>query len=209
VFSAQPLDENRYIYNLASHRADYENFAIKWWSWWISRTPSYIESISNHSTQCPIGRDNLTIFLGDPIILSSGQFHCTIAQQSPIFFNIASEQCDMEVKTLKEQSDSGLLDCAYAVNPRAKGALELDGNELADAGKYRILTKFFNITIPEVNQYDADPGSWRSVILGMFVYLKPLSVGEHTLTLKVTETPKAGTAPPVFSQITYNFNIEK
>jgi hypothetical protein len=208
VFSAQPIDENKSIYDLASHRNEYDDLATKWWSWWISLTPSYIESISNHTTQCPSGRDNLTIFLADPIILQRGEFNCTISHQSPIFFNVASEQCDLEVKTLKEKSDKGLLDCAYAVNPHAQVGVNLDGNELTNPNKYRILTKFFNITIPKINQYEADPGIWRSVILGTFVYLKPLPVGDHTLTLKVAEAPPSGTAPPVFSQITYKFLVQ-
>jgi hypothetical protein len=42
------------------------------------------------------------------------------------------------------------------------------------------LTRFFNITIPEDN---IKPGTYKAVAHGYFVFLKPLSAGQHTISL--------------------------
>ena len=39
----------------------------------------------------------------------------------------------------------------------------------------------YNITFNEDNLYDADPGTFRAMANGYFIFLKPLSVGSHTL----------------------------
>jgi hypothetical protein len=45
-------------------------------------------------------------------------------------------------------------------------------------------SSLFNITIPQVNRYEADAGVYPAVVDGYYLILKPLPPGEHTLTYK-------------------------
>ena len=48
----------------------------------------------------------------------------------------------------------------------------IDGTELKNLKDYRTTSKFFNITIPRDNIFEADPGTFRSVVDGYFVFLR-------------------------------------
>jgi hypothetical protein len=51
-------------------------------------------------------------------------------------------------------------------------------------------SSLFNITMPQVNRYEADAGVYPAVVDGYYLILKPLPPGEHTLTYKFTQEQK-------------------
>ena len=48
----------------------------------------------------------------------------------------------------------------------------------------------FNITIPQNNKFEVDPGVYAAAVYGYYLILNPLPPGEHTLTYKFTQQQK-------------------
>jgi hypothetical protein len=75
-------------------------------------------------------------------------------------------------------------------------------------------SKGFNLTIPsDTHQANTTPGTWRAGSQGWWVFLKPLSPGEHTVFYNICITPTGAlTSPgtsPHFADITYKLQVEK
>jgi hypothetical protein len=64
----------------------------------------------------------------------------------------------------------------------------LDGKKIENLETYRTATDFFNITHVKDNIFDVPAGTYRGVADGFFVFLKPLSVGNHELQIKTSVT---------------------
>ena len=64
----------------------------------------------------------------------------------------------------------------------------LDGQKIEILDSYRTATDFFNISYTRDNIYDLPAGTYRGIADGFFVFLKPLSLGDHELQLKTSVT---------------------
>lgn len=62
----------------------------------------------------------------------------------------------------------------------------VDGVKLKDLENYRTQSGIFNSTQVENNIYDVPVGTFRALADGYFVFLEPLSAGNHTVNLKVS-----------------------
>jgi hypothetical protein len=92
------------------------------------------------------------------------------------------------------------------------GSLDYEKNSLANVTE--LYSKGFNLTIPP-NTHEAGnkPGTWRAGSQGWWVFLKPLSPGQHTIYYNIRVTPTGAlTSPgtsPHFADITYNLQVVK
>jgi hypothetical protein len=90
------------------------------------------------------------------------------------------------------------------------GALDYEKHSVANVTE--IYTKGFNLTIPP-NTHEAGykAGTWRAGSQGWWVFLKPLSPGEHTINYNIRVTPTGLlTSPgtnPHFADITYSLHV--
>src|SRR6476660_1629417 len=84
----------------------------------------------------------------------------------------------------------------------------LDGVDLKyDMKQNRILSDFFNMTIPENNVFQEKTGTFRSIVDGYFLFLKPLPSGEHKLEFKVSVLNPTKTEYNYFQDVIYHLNI--
>jgi hypothetical protein len=92
------------------------------------------------------------------------------------------------------------------------GALDYEKHSLANVTE--LYTKGFNVTIPP-NTHEANnkAGTWRAGSQGWWVFLKPLSPGDHTIFYNIRVTPTGLlTSPgtnPHFADITYSLHVHK
>jgi hypothetical protein len=92
------------------------------------------------------------------------------------------------------------------------GSLDYEKKSLANITE--IYTKGFNLTdAPNTHQAGYKAGTWRAGSQGWWVFLKPLSPGQHTIFYNILVTPTgAMTSPgtnPHFADITYNLQVVK
>lgn len=91
------------------------------------------------------------------------------------------------------------------------GSLDYKINSLTNVTE--LYTADFDLIIPpDTHKPIQIPGAWRAGSHGWWVFLKPLSPGEHTISYNVRVTPTGAlTSPgtnPHFADITYKLQVE-
>ena len=85
----------------------------------------------------------------------------------------------------------------------------LDGKRFEGLENNRIVSPLFNVTFPEDNLFGAPAGITNAVSDGNWVFLKPLSKGEHELAAKGVSLDVTTTATNTFvTDVTYHLKVE-
>jgi hypothetical protein len=91
--------------------------------------------------------------------------------------------------------------CAQAFMDMASGmAATIDGREVRDLSRYRVSSPQFTFSAPANGLFGPDPVSGTSVSDGVWLFLNPLSAGEHTIHF-------VGSVPGFSLDVTYNLTI--
>jgi hypothetical protein len=183
-----------------------EEWAKEYWQWNVGVPPGDIpKDVNTNLDKCIIGSDRQ-----NTMILLSGVYHmtystkCNISSTKPILVPLLAGECN---PTVPEPSKTGKIEdlwaCAKDADEEFKAwEVRLDnrvlfkksGNEEVNGHLIdNILVRnssLFNITMPQVNRYEADAGVYPAVVDGYYLILKPLPPGEHTLTYKFTQEQK-------------------
>ena len=83
----------------------------------------------------------------------------------------------------------------------------VDGVKLKDLEKYRTQSGVFNSTQVENNIYEVPVGSFRALADGYFVFLEPLSTGNHDVDLKVSVLNPIEPSFSYNADWTYHLNV--
>jgi hypothetical protein len=103
------------------------------------------------------------------------------------------------------------LDVSQSVNP-GSSSVNYKINSIANVTQST--SKEFTLVIPaDTHIPNQVPGTWQAVSDGWWVFLKPLSPGQHTIFYNIRVTPTGAlTSPgtsPHFADITYNIQVAK
>lgn len=184
-----------------------DEWAKEYWQWIMGLPPGDIpKDVNTNLDKCIIGSDQgrVMTFLFSVYDLSYSS-KCNISSKQPILIPLLIGECDPtapepRTKTGKiedlwacaKDSDEGLI--SWEVNLDDSVLFKKVGNEEVNINlKDKILVRnssIFNMTIPKINRFEADPGVYPAVVDGYYLILKPLSPGEHTLTYKFTQQQK-------------------
>lgn len=191
----------------------YADWSVEWWKWWFSITKGtpYTE-IGSSQGSCFLGTEYNVLFLIDAVasVNSPLNFNCTIPHDKAILINAISELCSYGDVLV---TDKQLIECVQQRNPYAMVTVTVDGTELENTKPYKsspysLRTEFFNFTYPENNVFDNSPGTFRSISDGMFIILKPLSVGDHIIKVKVVQIIPGREAENLYLDLTYNMHVK-
>jgi hypothetical protein len=134
---------------------------------------------------CTIHQTGAVWYLAD--LLSGKQERtCTIPANTSILVPLLTGNCDADGTTPgapASETDPNLIKCAKAGNEYGTISGSLDGKSLQSLDKYRTGSGFFNLIVPKDNAYSNRPGTWRAYSEGFFVFLQPLTPGNHDLHL--------------------------
>jgi hypothetical protein len=184
-----------------------EEWAKGYWQWNIGLAPGEIpRDVQTNLDKCIIGSDQQSVmtFLFSPYDLTYSS-KCNISSKHPILIPLLIGECDPTVTEPRtktgniqdlwacaKDADEGLI--AWEVSLDNRVLFKKAGNEEVNMHiKDKILVRnssIFNITIPEVNRYEVDAGTYPAVVDGYYLILNPLTPGEHTLTYKFTQEQK-------------------
>jgi hypothetical protein len=172
IFSDEPL-----IYGKS-----YSEWASKWWQWHIS-IPGKIHPRENYSPDtCSINQDGPVWFLADGANRKPEERTCTIPFGKAILVQVAGGECDYGEPELN--TDEKVKQCVDSGNEGAMVQASVDGKEVMNFQDLRIGHYWFNITVPEDNIYEERAGTYRALVDGWFLFVKPLSLGKHEIHIK-------------------------
>ena len=110
------------------------------------------------------------------------KYTCTIPSGHAILIPISPGECNSNER--HSESEALLLKCATEGNNHAKFKVSVDGVLIFNGlDNNHAVSRFFNMTIPEDNVFGFKPGTFKAVTSGYFLFLKPLSLGQHTVDI--------------------------
>ncbi|MFZ0405725.1 MAG: hypothetical protein WAL79_07860 [Nitrososphaeraceae archaeon] len=123
---------------------------------------------------------------------------------------IISAEADNGDPEQTDKSEHGLIQTAKAGNDNGAISIKLDNTKLNfnEDPKFRAMSDFFNITLPEHNLWEEKevPGIYKGITEGYFLFLNPLPPGNHTLYYEAATNPPN---PNVYAQaVTYHLNVK-
>lgn len=187
----------------------YKQWIVKWWQWDISIPVPEHPNTNYTPGKCSIGQDAQSPVWYLPVPFTEEQQSertCVIPKDKAIITALLSGECDLSDPRLT--TDDTIKQCAKEGDDYGSIQVLLDGVDLKyDLMQNRIMSDFYNITIPENNFFQTKAGTFRSIIDGYFLFLKPLPAGEHKLEFKVSVLNPSKTEYNYFQDVIYHLNI--
>jgi hypothetical protein len=187
----------------------YKEWIIKWWQWDISIPVPNHPNTNYTPEKCSTGQtaNSPVWFLASPFTEEQqAERTCTIPKDKAIITALLSGECDLSDPRLT--TDDTIKQCAKEGDDFGSIQVLLDGVDLKyDMKQERIMSDFYNITIPENNFFQTKAGTFRSIIDGFFLFLKPLPSGEHKLEFKVSVLNPTKTEYNYFQNVIYHLII--
>lgn len=185
----------------SAYNLSYIGWTAKWWQWVISIPKGKNPLLDNTGKNCAEGQYGPVWFLaGTSDKTHQPERRCVIPSGKAILFPIIVSQFSYsEVPFIK--TDKDLISYTEKdINNWSLLDVTIDGVKLPKLSEYRIQVGPFDLLIPESNIWDIQSGPTRAVSDGFWVFLEPLSDGNHIINLH-------GIEPNFETRVTYYVTI--
>ena len=161
----------------------YGVWTAKWWQWAYSIPVSINPAYDNTGVYCSISQISPTWFFPGTYGHDVTR-RCNIPKGTAILFPILNSECSYaEFPHLKNESQ--LRICAKDEQDKVSSLYaSIDGHKLENLPEYRVQSPLFNITLPKDNILNLYPQNTQGVSDGNWVFVKPLSIGNHTISFE-------------------------
>lgn len=226
-------DDFFYPYGSKINGSSYEDWAIKYWQWYVTIP----KSLDLPKEKCFLNDDFAVLFLVNPIAANSApsktiSYDCIIPSNKPIFINGISEICkiggNVENKVnVTMKTDTDISTCLYYRNYAAEIDVKLDDlvkkipqdKNLAPLGESpKIIERhsefsktvgYFNLAIPKDTKYgDQGLGTDKAKVDIKFLILKPLPIGDHSLTWHIVQMIPEDRLSDLNVLVNYNLHVQ-
>lgn len=179
-------DPRIYTNDTKPYGVPYDHWAQLWWNWSQS-IPEPIHPREHPSEQtCKVAQHGPVWFLAD-LLSGTQQRSCTIPASKSIFVPLVGGFCGSDSAGVTD--DTSLRQCAISGDNYATMQVTLDGKEIKNLDQYRIQGSkepFFMVTYGSNNIYKHKPGSAKGAVDGFYLFLRPMTPGQHLLDLKTS-----------------------
>jgi hypothetical protein len=161
----------------------YSKWLANWWQWTFS-IPAPQHPRDNYTPEkCAANQEGPVWFLADQLG-GKEERTCTIPAGAAIMIPLLTGECD--TGNSEDKSDEGLRSCAMAGDEYGVVEASVDGKKIKNLEQYRSQSGYFDINVVDGNIYEQPAGTYRAFADGFFVFLEPLTPGNHTANLKVS-----------------------
>jgi len=169
-----------YLKDSSPYGTPYADWIKKWWQWNIS-LPQAKHPQTNLKTVCAMGESGQVSFLVQNLQSNPSHYSCTIPANNAIMAPIGTGSCvSIEAHSSKP---ADLIDCATEGDKYLTFKATLDDVPLSNLENNYAITKIFDMTVPDDNFESLKGGTYPAAAGGYFIFLKPLSIGKHTLNI--------------------------
>jgi hypothetical protein len=205
------LQDQIYPPSSSPYGLSHKNWGIAHWQWWLS-IPKEIAPFPDPTKwtyDCFIGLGYPVAMLANPIIADGARtpnvtYDCDVPADRAILVEGITEFCYYD-GTLK--TDEDLKKCVVDRNNWAKHQIIIDGKTVENIDQYRVTTNFFNMTIPDGNMFGFPAGTYRSLLDGTGLVLKPLPPGDHKIENHIVQIIPGRESENLFLNVIYNLHV--
>ena len=169
-----------------------EDLIAKWWNWWHTIPADKATSWPDPTHGCIIGSggdinsDESVVFFANPSFANENnnpnriRQDCQILDNQAIFFPLYNSVCDSSMPKFRNVNYQQMLECSKEANSGVTVHATVDRSPIEEKDSIEHYTaKTFNLTYSELNPYLDPPGSYTAVGGGIYLFLKPFSVGDQ------------------------------
>ena len=170
-----------YERNIHPFGKPWESWAAIWCSWMLSIPKDKNPTLDLTGKHCCINQndENVWFLAGTFGNIIPVKRRCRIPARKAIFFPVLVKEDSLEEDSDLHTELELITRSRDATNRVVRMEATIDGQKVDALKNYRIQSEVFDLTFPENNVYDVTPGLTRSVCDGYWLFIKPLSIGEH------------------------------
>jgi len=185
----------------------------KWWTW-LASIPDDIHPLNKYPDvkRCSSMQNGPVYFLPNPQPGNKFNFECEIPHGHKILLPLTTTECENGGVEGK-MDDKELKDCAFNImTPLQNIQVTLDGMQVnIDGLGPPIETDYFNVTYPK-NPLKIwgpiNPGTYRAIASGYYIFLNDLSPGKHNVQTKVVDLLKGRMSFELPAEANYDLLIK-
>ena len=162
----------------------YGEWTARWWQWAYSIPSDVHPAYDDSGEYCAEGQSGPVWFLAGTYE-HPAERHCTIPAGKAILFPILNSECSyVEFPGLNTEKE--LRQCAKQIQDSVVHLeASIDGTPISGLEQYRVQSTLFNLTLGQNNILELPANTNTQAISdGNWVFLKPLSPGEHIIYFK-------------------------
>jgi hypothetical protein len=160
--------------------SSYDQWAIKWWKWFVSFPASVSPASDPTGTKCAQSQNDPNVWYLAATFGGKAERTCTIPAGKALFFTVIGTECN--TKQDKVTTQAQFQACVRGVMDGLKSATaQLDGADIPNVELYRITSSVFPVTFPNGAVWGAPPGPTNLSSDAVYLMLHPLSKGTHIL----------------------------
>jgi Dyp-type peroxidase family len=179
----------------------YEEWTKKWWLWLLGISSSInpaLDKTGKYSATNQAADSEAWFLVGT--LGDSVERKCIIPKGKAILLPI--------INSVHFLAEEGIFKSESELEAKVKSEIDsviqlsvtIDGVQLPGLGKYRVNTRPFTVTLPKDNLWYLKAGPTTAAADGYWLFLKPLSVGEHTIRF-------VGRDPDFRTEVIYKLTI--
>ena len=190
----------------------YQQWLEAWWQWNIAfpqRLPDLEHPRENYTAdKCSWKQDGPVWFLHEQFGPAENRT-CEIPQNKGIFAPIYTTLCYNNYRDVLTDTDEEIEKCLTSCSTGIVISATLDGRTIQNPQQYHDQTRFYWITIPNDNIFDAPPGGlFRGKGDAYFLMLEPLPPGKHDLRLTSSIFQGPDSECNSSSDVTYQITVK-
>jgi hypothetical protein len=185
----------------------HNDWTSRWWMWLISIPLDESPAADSTGQYCAKNQTGPVWFLAGTF-QGLAERTCEIPAGKAILVPVFNVECSFaEFPNLK--TDSELSQCAKeSIEKVTFVQASVDGVEIQNIKNNRTQSPAFNVTFPEQNIFGVQAGPTRAVSDGFWVFLQPLSPGNHEIKFKgaLVDYTTTGIAT-ITNDVTYHLTV--
>lgn len=201
--------------NSSLHGVPYNEWLVKWWVW-RSGIPNDMHPEVNYTNpdvkKCSAMQDGPVWFL-PAVSPGKGEIHykCEVPAGKEVMLVLTSTSCDIGIEG--KITDQELKDCAFNIQtPLSNMEVLVDGKKV-NSGLLgdQIQTDYYNVTYPSnpITVWGpVQPGTYRAIAEGYFLFLHGLAPGKHIIETNVIDLLKGKMTPELPANGVYEIFVQ-
>ena len=185
----------------------YSQWAAKWWQWELS-IPLATDPQTDTTGEFADQKQSGSVWFLAPTVNRTVTRTVTIPSGKWLFFPIIEyiyiTDNSLHPWSPRERHYARTVYLDPVIDSVDTVSCEIDGVSVPDLDSYRSDTAYgdeYVVTLPEGNDFGMEPFTWGpSLDAGIYLMLKPLSAGEHTIHFAASD--------PYNEDVTYNLTVE-